>query len=115
APSGQFLTRGSFVLEGHKNFIKAPNLKLAVGILYHDERYIIMSGPPEPVKKICICYAIIEPGDNDMTDTAKRLRVEFIKLQEDIAKQFDIDDFVRALPAGESHISETGNTKVEPV
>jgi len=49
-----------------------------------------------------------------MTETARRLRVEFIKLQEDIAKQFDIDDFVRALPAGESHIAETGNTKVEP-
>jgi predicted ribosome quality control (RQC) complex YloA/Tae2 family protein len=38
APSGQFLSKGSFVLEGHKNFIKTPNLKLAVGILYHDER-----------------------------------------------------------------------------
>ncbi len=114
APSGQFLSRGSFVLEGHKNFIRVPGLKLAVGILYHDERYIIMSGPPEPVKKICICYAIIEPGGSVMTETAKRLRVEFIKLQEDIAKQFDIDDFVRALPAGESHIAETGNTNVEP-
>jgi len=114
APSGQFLSRGSFVLEGHKNFIKAPTLRLAVGILYHDERYVIMCGPPEAVKKICICYAVIEPGSNDMTETAKRLRIEFIRLQEDIAKQFDIDDFVRALPAGESHITETGNTKVEP-
>lgn len=113
APSGQFLSRGSFVLEGHKNFIKAPNLKLAVGILYHDERYIITCGPPEPIKKICICYAIIEPGLDEMTECAKRLRVEFIKLQEDIAKQFTIDDFVRALPAGESHITESGNTKVE--
>ncbi|WP_100182826.1 ribosome rescue protein RqcH [Candidatus Nitrosotenuis aquarius] len=113
APSGQFLSRGSFVLEGHKNFIKAPNLKLAVGILYHDERYIIMCGPPEPVKKICICYAVIEPGLDEMTECAKRLRVEFIKLQEDIAKQFTIDDFVRALPAGESHITESGNSKVE--
>ena len=113
APSGQFLSRGSFVLEGHKNFIKAPNLRLAVGILYHDERYLIMCGPPEPVKKICICFAIIEPGGADMTDTAKRLRMEFIKLQEDIAKQFDIDDYVRALPAGECHIVETGNTRVE--
>lgn len=113
APSGQFLSKGSFVLEGHRNFIKANNLRLAVGILYHDERYLIMCGPPEPVKKICICYAVIEPGGSDITDTAKRLRVEFIKLQEDIAKQFDIDDFVRALPAGESHITETGNTKIE--
>jgi predicted ribosome quality control (RQC) complex YloA/Tae2 family protein len=113
APSGQSLSRGSFVLEGHKNFIKAPNLKLAVGILYHDERYIITCGPPEPIKKICICYAIIEPGGDEMTECARRMRIEFIKLQEDIAKQFNIDDYVRALPAGESHITESGNTKVE--
>jgi hypothetical protein len=101
------------VLEGHKNFIKAPNLKLAVGILYHDERYIITCGPPEPIKKICICYAVIEPGGDEMTECARRMRIEFIKLQEDIAKQFNIDDYVRALPAGESHITESGNTKVE--
>jgi predicted ribosome quality control (RQC) complex YloA/Tae2 family protein len=113
APSGQSLSRGSFVLEGHKNFIKAPNLKLAVGILYHDERYIITCGPPEPIKKICICYAVIEPGGDEMTECARRMRIEFIKLQEDIAKQFNIDDYVRALPAGESHITESGNTKVE--
>lgn len=114
APSGQFLSRGSFVLEGHKNFIKAPNLRLAVGVQYHDERYILTCGPPEPIKKNCICYAIIEPGLDEMTDCAKRVRTEFIKLQEDIAKQFDIDDYVRVLPAGESHIVESGNTKVEP-
>ena len=82
APSGQFLSRGSFVLEGHKNFIKAPNLRLAVGVQYHDERYILTCGPPEPIKKNCICYAIIEPGLDEMTDCAKRVRTEFIKLQE---------------------------------
>jgi predicted ribosome quality control (RQC) complex YloA/Tae2 family protein len=114
APSGQFLPKGSFVLEGHKNFIKVPSLRLAVGILYGDDHYMIMCGPPEPVKKICICYAIIEPGDSDMTDIAKKLRLEFIKLHEEIAKQFTIDDFVRVLPAGKSHIVDVGLTKIEP-
>lgn len=113
APSGQFLTRGSFVLEGHRNFIKAPTLRLAIGILYRDDHHMIMCGPPEPVKKICLCYAIIEPGGSDITEVAKRLRIEFIKLNEDVAKQFNIDDYVRVFPAGESHITETGLTKIE--
>jgi hypothetical protein len=56
---------------------------------------------------------VIEPGVDEMTDCAKRIRMEFIKLQEDIAKQFDIDDYVRVLPSGESHITESGNIKVE--
>jgi predicted ribosome quality control (RQC) complex YloA/Tae2 family protein len=113
APSGQFLAKGSFVLEGQKNFVKAPTLKLAVGILYRDDHHMLMCGPPEPVKKYCMCYAVIEPGGHVMTETAKRLRVEFIKLSEDVAKQFSIDDFVRVLPAGESRITDLGLTKVE--
>jgi hypothetical protein len=50
-----------------------------------------------------------------MTDVAKRLRIEFIKLNEDVAKQFTIDDYVRVLPAGESHITDAGQTKIEPI
>ena len=56
---------------------------------------------------------IYEPGLDEMTDCAKRIRTEFIKLREDIAKQFDIDEYVRVLPAGQSHIVESGNTKIE--
>jgi hypothetical protein len=106
APSGQFLARGSFVLEGHKNFIRASTLKLAVGILEKDGDYMVCCGPPEPIKKRCLCYGIIEPGGSEMTETAKRLRLEFIRINEDVGKQFGIDDFVRVLPAGESHITE---------
>jgi predicted ribosome quality control (RQC) complex YloA/Tae2 family protein len=113
APSGQFLAKGSFVLEGSKNFVKAPTLRLAIGILYRDDHHMIMCGPLEPVKKICLCYAVIEPGGSDMTDVAKRLRIEFIKLNEDAAKQFTIDDFVRVLPAGESHVIDVGQTRIE--
>lgn len=113
APSGQFLAKGSFVLEGQKNFVKVQNLRLAVGILERDGYHLITCGPPEPIKKSCLCYAIIEPGDSKMPEVAKRLRVEFIKLKEEIAKQFSIDDFVRVLPAGESHIVDVGLPKIE--
>jgi predicted ribosome quality control (RQC) complex YloA/Tae2 family protein len=73
APSGQFLSRGSFVLEGQKNFVKVPNLRLAVGILERDGYHLITCGPPEPIKNSCLCYAIIEPG----TLRCPRLQKEF--------------------------------------
>ncbi|MDC8437992.1 MAG: NFACT RNA binding domain-containing protein, partial [Candidatus Nitrosotenuis sp.] len=114
APSGQFLTRGAFVLEGQKNFVKVPELKLAVGILEKDGYYMITCGPPDPIKKICICFAIIQPGNNEMPEVAKKLRTEFIRLQEGIAKQFTIDDFVRVLPVGTTNITEITQGKVEP-
>ncbi len=72
APSGQFLTRGSFVLEGQKNFVKISTLRLAVGILKENNHYMITCGPLEPIKKRCICYAVIEPGGAEMADTDKK-------------------------------------------
>ena len=113
APSGQFLARGSFVLEGQKNFVKIGDLVLAVGILEREKQYMLVCGPPEPIKNSCICFAIIQPGGSEMPDVAKKLRTDFIRLQEDIAKHFTIDDYVRVLPAGTSHITEVQN-KVEP-
>ena len=61
APSGQFLPKGSFTIEGQRNFINSENLKLAVGIIQQEDGYALTCGPPITIKKNSICYAIIEP------------------------------------------------------
>ncbi|MEX0861816.1 ribosome rescue protein RqcH [Nitrosopumilus sp.] len=104
APSGEFLPKGSFTIEGQRNFIKSETLRLAVGIIKQDDDYILTCGPPEPIKKYSTCYAIIEPHGSEMVETAKKIRIEFSKLEEQIAKNIPIDDYVRALPAGKSQI-----------
>ena len=107
APSGEFLPKGSFTIEGQRNFIKSETLKLAVGIMrLEDNDYVLTCGPPEPIKKNSICYAIIEPNGSEMAENAKKIRLEFLKLFEDIARKINIDEFVRALPAGKSQIKE---------
>ncbi len=106
APSGQFLPKGSFTIEGQRNFIKGQTLRLAVGIIQQDIDYVLTCGPIEAMKKYSYCYAIIEPHGSEMVDTAKKIKVEFLKLDEDIAKNISIDDFVRVLPSGKSQIKE---------
>ena len=107
APSGEFLPKGSFTIEGQRNFIKSETLKLAVGIMrLEDNDYALTCGPPEPIKKNSICYAIIEPNGLEMAENAKKIRIEFLKLFEDITRKINIDEFVRALPAGKSQIKE---------
>ena len=106
APSGQFLPKGSFTIEGQRNFVKAETLRLVVGIILQDDNYILTCGPPAPIKKNSICYAVIEPHGSEMIDTAKKIRIEFSKLEEEITKNISIDDFVRVLPAGKSQIKE---------
>lgn len=105
APSGEFLPKGSFTIKGQRNFIKSDTLRLAVGIVPIDD-YILTCGPPEPIKKNSLCYAIIEPHGLEMVETAKKIRIEFSKMFEDITRKINIDEFVRALPAGKSQIIE---------
>ena len=110
APTGQFLAKGAFPIEGTRRFVQVSNLQLAVGLHQKNDSYTIMCGPLTAVKMRCLFYVIIEPSGTDMTDLAKKVRLEFLKLAEnqDVVKAFNIDDFIRALPAGDSHIVESG-------
>ena len=106
APSGEFLPKGSFTIEGQRNFIKSTTLKLAVGIIPQEDDYVLTCGPLESIKKNSICYAIIEPHGLEMVDAAKKIRMEFSRKYEKITKQITVDDFVRVLPAGKSQVKE---------
>jgi len=108
APSGQTMGKGSFIIEGTRNYNKISTLKLAVGILHKDENYLLVCGPPEPVKKTCLCYAVIEPGGIEIADMGKKIRANFVGADEKFAKLFLVDDYVRVLPTGGSKITETG-------
>ena len=115
APSGEFLPKGSFTIEGQRNFIKSDTLRLAVGIIPQDTGdYVLTCGPPEPMKKYSILYAVIEPHGSEMADTAKKIRIEFSKLKEEIARSISIDDYVRALPAGKSQIKQVSQGDASP-
>jgi predicted ribosome quality control (RQC) complex YloA/Tae2 family protein len=109
APSGQFIAKGSFVVEGTRNFVQVTTLQLSVGLYQKGDSYSLMCGPSEPIKKNCIYYVTIEPSGIDMVEFAKKIKIEFQKFKEkeEIVKAISIDDFIRVLPAGDSHIVES--------
>ena len=108
APSGQTMGKGSFIIEGTRNYNKISTLKLAVGILHKEDNYLLVCGPPEPIKNTCVCYVVIEPGSIEIADMGKRIRANFVGVDEKFAKMFVVDDYVRVLPTGGSKITETG-------
>ena len=111
APSGQFIAKGSFVIDGSRNFVQVTALQLAIGLYEKDESYLLMCGTPQAIKKNCIYFVTIEPSGMDMTEFAKKVKLEFMKFKEkeEIVRAISIDDFIRVLPAGESHIVEVGH------
>lgn len=110
APSGQFIAKGSFVIEGSKNFVQVSTLQLAIGLYEKNENFLLMCGPPSAIKKNCIYYIIIEPSGIDMAEFAKKIKLEFMKFKEkeEVVKAISLDDFTRVLPSGDSHIVEAG-------
>ena len=57
-------------------------------------------------KKNSICFAVIEPHGLEMVEAAKKIRIEFLKMHEDITRKINLDDFIRVLPSGKSQIKE---------
>lgn len=110
APSGQFIAKGSFVIEGTRNFVQVSSLQLSVGLYEKNDNYSLMCGPPSAVKKKCVYFVTIEPTGQEMTEIAKKIKLEFLKFKEkkEVIKSINIDDFIRVLPAGDSHIIESG-------
>ncbi len=79
APAGQYLPKGSFMIYGQKNFIKNVVLKLSLGLKVNNEKYYeIVVGPEDLVKKSCVVYMTLIPGDEEPISIAKKF-IKYIK------------------------------------
>jgi predicted ribosome quality control (RQC) complex YloA/Tae2 family protein len=114
APTGQFLPKGSFVIEGKRNYIKGVEIKLAIGVMQmSNNKFTLVCGPIDAVKKSSLVYSVLLPGTMDPTNIAKKIKNEFIRVASDhtelldFIKTISIDDFVRTIPYGQSKISFT--------
>jgi hypothetical protein len=114
APTGQFLAKGSFVIEGKRNYLKGIELRLAIGIIRLNNRETLVCGPEEAIKKRSLFYAVLLQGGMEPMAAAKKVKSEFVRIagDEEIAesiKHISLDDFVRTLPIGQSKILFTAS------
>ena len=118
APTGQFLPKGSFVIEGKRNYLKGVEIRLAIGIVQLEGKETLVCGPEESIKKRTIFYAVLLQGGMDPMTAAKKCKSEFVKIAGDAEvaetiKRISLDDFVRALPTGQSRISFTARGQAD--
>jgi predicted ribosome quality control (RQC) complex YloA/Tae2 family protein len=116
APTGQYLPKGSFVIEGKRNFVKGLEIQLAIGIIRQKEEFFLCCGPVQAIKTSSLIYASLLPGGHDPINAAKKVRNEFVSVLAEKTKQIELslsqfvksmslDDYVRALPTGQSRIT----------
>jgi predicted ribosome quality control (RQC) complex YloA/Tae2 family protein len=118
APPGQYVPKGSFVIEGKRNYMKGMELRMAIGVARLENRYTVVCGPADAVKKSAIIYAILLPGGLQPLNVAKKIKSEFVRIlgtssnNEDLVdfvKTIMLEDFLRLMPSGQSKISLIAN------
>jgi hypothetical protein len=112
APTGQYLPKGSFVIQGKRNFCRGIELKLSIGLIQiQNKRYTIVCGPSNAIRKRSLVFASLLPGGSDPMNVAKKIKSEFVRVisefDSDLAdylKKLILDEFIRMLPSGQSRI-----------
>jgi Tfp pilus assembly protein PilZ len=119
APTGQFLPRGSFVIQGRRNYIKGMEIKLAVGLVRSSGSYIVVCGPPAAVQRQSVIYVQLLPGGVDPNNVAKKIKTELVKAAStsdhseeftnrhlvEFVKSLGIGTFLGVIPSGHSKVS----------
>jgi len=103
--SGEFVTKGAFIIRGSRNTIRGLPLTLSLGkVDYEGER--IMAGPPEAVSKYTDNFATIKPGYTKKEEIAMQIRNKI-----DEEKMYTIEDVVRVLPSGKCDFVDQKGSK----
>lgn len=105
--AGEFLAKGSFVIRGHRNYIRGARVKLAIGIVDYEGKRI-MAGPIEALEAHSKNYVVLKPGFTKKEAIAKKI---INKINED--DLLTLDDIIRVLPSGKCDIDERIPSKKE--
>ncbi|MFT4304162.1 MAG: NFACT RNA binding domain-containing protein [Candidatus Woesearchaeota archaeon] len=91
ANSGEYLTKGAFMIRGKTNYVD-NKINLAIGQINHGEyKDIVMCAPIECIKKSCDNIILLKQGDKKPSDIAKKVKGKL---------KIDIDEIIRLLPPG---------------
>ena len=72
AESGEYLSRGSFVVRGERQWFNNVPLEVVIG-LQKTPQTRILGGPGSAVRKLCDLFVVLRPGTFEPNDIAKKV------------------------------------------
>jgi len=106
AGSGEYLTKGAFMIYGEKKWFKKVELKIAVGFKVKEDE--VIGGPIDSVAANSNYYVLIGTGDKKSGELAKEIKHKFLQQakKEDSGKIKKINpgDIQQWIPAGRGRI-----------
>ncbi|WP_456435877.1 ribosome rescue protein RqcH [Methanopyrus sp.] len=98
---------GGAIIRGKRNWFRRTELKVAIGVQEVESGYRVMGGPVSAVKRHCLTYGVLEPGNERKSDVARRLFEMFKNGVENLRRYLTVDDVMRAMPPGNARLLET--------
>ncbi len=107
APSGEYLTRGAFMVRGKKNYIRNVPVRLAIGLVHQTGELKLFVGSPSTVREATDLFCEIVPGRMPSAALAKailgRLAFKNALLRANILK-IPLEEVQSLIPAGGGEI-----------
>jgi predicted ribosome quality control (RQC) complex YloA/Tae2 family protein len=108
APSGEYLSKGMFMIRGQRNYIRNVPLQVSIGVVEKDDQSMIIGGSVSAITSQTQCMLSIVPGRKTSGSLAKEIRYKLsekapINLREKILK-ISIEEIQRFIPPGKSEL-----------
>jgi predicted ribosome quality control (RQC) complex YloA/Tae2 family protein len=108
APSGEYLSKGMFMIRGQRNYIRNVPLQVSIGVVEKDNQSMIVGGSVSAITSQTQCMLSIVPGRKTSGRLAKEIRFKLsetapINLREKILK-ISIEEIQRFIPPGKSEL-----------
>ncbi len=106
AKSGEYLTKGAFMIYGEKNRFKKVELKIAVGFKVEEEE--VIGGPVDAVAANSDYSVIVGVGDKKSGEVAREIKHKFLQQAKpsdsEKIKKINLGDIQQWIPTGKGRI-----------
>ena len=105
APSGEYLSKGGFMVYGQRGWIRGVELTVSIGLRIDGDVIRLVSAPPMAIGSLANYYVTLKPGNGERSEVANRIKELFTKKYPE-ARQVPVEHIIEHVP-GPSLIIES--------
>jgi len=110
SPSGQYLSKGSFMIYGTRNYLRNVPLEISIGVKRENDGIRVIGGPLSAISKQTNFYVKIIPGKEPSGKLAKEIRDRLARMvppdEREAVLKIPLEEFQAFIPLGQGSISQ---------
>ncbi|RLF35832.1 MAG: hypothetical protein DRO96_00250 [Candidatus Aenigmatarchaeota archaeon] len=103
------LPKGSFQIQGERNYLKKTQLRLAIGV--EPEKKLLMIAPVQAVNEKCKYFLTLKPGETPAKELAEKIKERLVakaisEEEKEAIKKIPLDIIQNSIPSGKGSLVE---------